>query len=298
MKKEGESTTLLFKASSAKAAEIAPELLGQVSLVVTSPPYHNAISYKSHSKNASLNYRTRSELNYGEQYIPFLNSIWDASIQMLKPGGILAINVGSVLENGYHYPLAEDIIGEIVSTQQSIFLRSVFWHKVTAGVKRAGSVIQHPYPGYWHPNIMTEHLMLFIKPGDSLKQNSDYPEEWNLPIWDLAPVPPRTVEHPAPYPEDLPHRLIRMFTKQDDWVMDPFNGAGATSKAAFDLNRNAIGFDIESKYISLSRKRLLKQSSVRPNQLMITPIDVIDFVPKPSKGRTRHGSGLKAKNNG
>jgi DNA modification methylase len=295
MKQESTPSALIIKGSSAKAAELAPHLVNQVSLVVTSPPYHNAISYKVHSKDSNANYRTRSELNYGEQYMPFLNSVWHASINMLKPGGVLAINVGSVLEDGYHFPLAEDIIGELNSAKQVQFLRSIFWHKVTAGVKRAGSVIQHPYPGYWHPNIMTEHLLIFVKPGKKLHLNDDYPSEWNFPVWDLAPVPPRTIDHPAPYPEDLPHRLIRMFTAENEWIMDPFNGAGSTSKAAIDLNRSSIGFDIESKYISFAKKRLTKPTSVRQNQLVIHPVKVSEFKPKPSKGKTRQGSGLKSK---
>ena len=295
MKQETTPEALLIKGSSAKAAELAPHLVNRVALVVTSPPYHNAISYKAHSKDSKANYRTRSELNYGEEYMPFLNSVWQASIDMLKPGGVLAINVGSVLEDGYHFPLAEDIIGELDSANQVQFLRSIFWHKVTAGVKRAGSVIQHPYPGYWHPNIMTEHLMIFVKPGKEFHLNDDYPTEWNFPVWDLAPVPPRTIDHPAPYPEDLPHRLIRMFTTENQWIMDPFNGAGSTSKAAIDLNRNSIGFDIEAKYITFAKKRLSKPTSVRQSQLMIHPVKVSEFKPKPSKGKTRHGSGLKSK---
>jgi DNA modification methylase len=206
--------------------------------------------------------------------------------------------VGSVLEDGYHYPLAEDIIGEILEKFEIHFLRSIFWHKVTAGVKRAGSVIQHPYPGYWHPNIMTEHVMLFNKPGANFQLNSDYPKEWNNAVWDLAPVPPRTINHPAPYPEDLPHRFIRMFTKKEDWVLDPFNGAGTTTKAAIDLGRNGLGFDIESKYLSISKKRLEAPTSVRQSQLQINPVSVKDFVPKASKGRTRQGSGLKSVSRG
>ena len=291
------SNVRLIKGSSAEAASLASDLVGQISLVVTSPPYHNAISYKTHSKDSKANYRTRSDLNYGTQYMPFLNSVWKASIEMLKPGGILAINVGSVLEDGYHYPLAEDIIGEINTNFEMQFLRSIFWHKVTAGVKRAGSVIQHPFPGYWHPNIMTEHVMLFSKPGDDFKLNTDYPEEWNNPVWDLAPVPPRTINHPAPYPEDLPHRFIRMFTEHQDWVLDPFNGAGTTTKAAIDLGRNGLGFDIESKYLTISKKRLESPTLVRESQLHIHPVSVKDFVPKASKGKTRHGSGLKSVRN-
>jgi site-specific DNA-methyltransferase (adenine-specific) len=240
----------------------------------------------------SLNYRNRYSLDYAQEYMALLNEVWAASIQMLRPGGYLAINVGSVLDNGYHYPLAEDIINELTRNNLAEFVRSIFWHKVTAGVKRAGSVIQHPYPGYWHPNIMTEHIIILRKPGLVCLPNIDVPEEWLEPVWDLAPVPPRKIDHPAPYPEEIPHRLIRMFTKSGEWVLDPFNGAGATSKAAIDLGRSALGFDIEQKYVALSKKRLKDPSSIRDNQLKIVPVHASTFVPGPSRGKTRQGAGL------
>lgn len=223
----------IINGSSSDAPSLAPNLVGKVSLSVTSPPYHNAISYESHAKDSNINYRNRYSLDYANDYMSILNTVWKSTFEMLQDGGYLAINVGSVLDNGYHYPLAEDIINEATRESKWEFVRSIFWHKVTAGVKRAGSVIQHPYPGYWHPNIMTEHIIIVRKPGPIRIPNSDAPKEWLEPVWDLAPVPPRKVDHPAPFPEEIPHRLIRMFTSPGEWVLDPFNGAGATSKASF-----------------------------------------------------------------
>jgi len=282
----------IINGSSSEAVTLASDLVGQISLGVTSPPYHNAISYESHAKDAKINYRNRYSLDYSNDYMSLLNDVWNSTFEMLKPGGYLAVNVGSVLDNGFHYPLAEDIISELTRKSKWDFVRSIFWHKVTAGVKRAGSVIQHPYPGYWHPNIMTEHIILVRKPGEIKPPNLDVPSEWLEPVWDLAPVPPRKIEHPAPYPEEIPHRLIRMFTDPNDWILDPFNGAGATTKAAKDLGRNALGFDIEKKYIAIALKRLDNESSIRENQLKISPIIATDFVPGPSRGKTRHGAGL------
>jgi DNA modification methylase len=282
----------IIQKSSAESHLHAIDLAGVVKLVVTSPPYHNAISYESHAKNSKINYRNRYSLDYANEYMSILNRIWDSSFEMLCPGGYLAVNVGSVLDSGYHYPLAEDIINELTRNLKWEFVRSIFWHKVTAGVKRAGSVIQHPYPGYWHPNIMTEHIIIVRKPGPVRVPNSDIPKEWLEPVWDLAPVPPRKVDHPAPYPEEIPHRLIRMFTNPGEWVLDPFNGAGATSKAAFDLGRSALGFDIEKKYVALSKKRLKDSSSIRDNQLKINPVLATNFVAGPSRGKTRQGAGL------
>ncbi len=287
--------TRITLGSSAQASKLSPDLVSQISLAVTSPPYHNAINYKEHAKDPTANYRSRYSQDYAHEYMALLNAIWDETYEMLKEGGYFAINVGSVLDGGYHYPLGEDIISELVKKNKWEYVKTIYWNKVTAGVKRAGSVIQHPYPSYWHPNIMTEHIILVRKPGPIRLPNPDVPKEWLQTVWDLAPVPPKSVNHPAPYPEELPHRLIQMFTNENEWVMDPFNGAGATSKAAFDLGRNCLGFDIEKKYVTLAKSRLKLVSSVREKQLIVKPVHYKDFVAGPSKGKTRHGAGLGAR---
>jgi DNA modification methylase len=286
----------LVRGDSRLMTELCPELLGQVALVVTSPPYHNAISYESHAVNPSVNYRHRTALDYGLEYLPTLNRVWDESWKLLRPGGYLAINTGTVLHNGEHFPLPQDIASQILESELKWkFVKNIIWHKVTAGVKRAGSVIQHRLPGYWYPNIMTEHILIARKPGRRGLRNLDVPQEWWEDVWDIAPVPPKTVEHPAPFPEDLPHRLIRMFTRHHDCVLDPFNGAGATTKAAIDLGRRAVGFDLESKYIAVAERRIKSDSAVRPLQLRIAPVRESSFIPGKSRGKTRHGSGLSTR---
>jgi site-specific DNA-methyltransferase (adenine-specific) len=288
--------TRLLNTSSEAASVACPELVGRIALVVTSPPYHNAISYESHSKDSSANYRPRQGIDYANEYLPLMKRVWDESWTMLRPGGYLAINVGSVLDNGRHYPLPQDTMAQLCLQEPKwMFDRNILWHKVTAGVKRAGSVIKHQLPGYWYPNIMTEHVIVVHKPGSNPVANQDTPDEWWENVWDLAPVPPRTIDHPAPFPEDLPHRLIRMLTNTGDWILDPFNGAGSTTKAAHDLNRNSVGFDLEPKYIEYARNRLLSPSTVRSTQLRVAPVNAADFVPGRSKGKTRHGAGLKTR---
>lgn len=127
----------IIHGSSSLSYQLAKDLIGEVSLSVTSPPYHNAISYESHAKNSNINYRNRYSLDYAEVYMSMLNTIWDSTFKMLHSGGYLVVNVGSVLDNGYHYPLAEDIINELTRNSQWDFVRTIIWHKVTAGVKRA-----------------------------------------------------------------------------------------------------------------------------------------------------------------
>lgn len=287
---------VFYVASSADATTVAPDLVGTIALVVTSPPYHNAISYESHQEDREANYRVRSSIDYANDYLDLMNKVWTECWLLLRPGGYLAVNVGSVLDGGNHFPLPQDIISQLVrASVEWQFVRSIIWNKVTAGVKRAGSVIQHRLPGYWYPNIMTEHIVVVRKPGGVPIANDDVPAEWWENIWDLAPVPPGTVDHPAPFPEDLPHRLIRMLTLPGDRIFDPFVGAGSTTKAAFDLGRVGIGFDLSDQYISYAAARIEKPSTVRTHQLTVRPVHVENFVPGRSKGQTRHGAGQSAR---
>jgi site-specific DNA-methyltransferase (adenine-specific) len=294
--KHEKSPALFILGSSEEASRLAPELVGKVALCVTSPPYHNAISYDSHQIDREANYRLRTQTDYANEYLPFLDRVWTECWHLLRPGGYLAVNVGSVLDEGFHFPLPQDIQIQLLEAGVPWnFIRSIIWNKVTAGVKRAGSVIQHKLPGYWYPNIMTEHIIVVQKPGGKITTMTDFPDEWLDNVWDLAPVPPRTIDHPAPYPEDLPHRLIRMLTREGDCVLDPFNGAGATTKAAFDLQRQGVGFDLSEQYINYAKARLENPSGVRQQQLHVIPIHFKDFVPTKSKGQTRHGSGLASR---
>jgi DNA modification methylase len=285
----------IIQGDSRKISEICPDLVGQISLVVTSPPYHNAISYEGHAANPTMNYRPRQYVDYAGEYMTLLNDVWHQCHQMLKDGGVLAINVGTVLENGYQFPLPMDIEREVLTSDDPWhYFGTIQWNKVTAGVKRAGSVIQQQLPGYWYPNIMTEHIMLFAK-SSITKVTINQLSPFNRPWWDIAPVPPGQVAHPAPFPEDIPHRLMKLFTQPNDWVLDPFNGAGATTKAAYDLDRRGVGFDLEPRYVDFASRRLQNASSVRTSQLEIVAEVAASFVPGASRGKTRHGAGISTK---
>ena len=290
--------TRFIVGSSESSRHLASDLVGKIALAVTSPPYHNAISYTTHQEDREANYRVRTQIDYSDDYLALMDRVWTETWHMLRPGGYLAVNVGSVLDAGHHFPLPQDIEGQLLTASVPWrYVRSIAWNKVTAGVKRAGSVIQHRLPGYWYPNIMTENIIIVSKPGGRRVTNRKVPPEWWDTIWDLAPVPPRTIDHPAPFPEDLPHRLIRMLTRQGDWVMDPFNGAGSTTKAAYDLGRSSVGFDLSPQYARYAKERISKPSGVREHQLLVIPVKNVDFTPGKSRGKTRHGAGLNTRIN-
>ena len=124
------------------------------------------------------------------------------------------------------------------------------WNKVAGGVKRAGSFIQKPYPGYYYPNIMTEYILVFRKPGPHFQPTQethplDFPNthlDDHDSVWHIAPVPPRTLEHPCPFPEEIPHRLILRLSRQKApnrrgeatppltaWSSTSFLGSGQTA---------------------------------------------------------------------
>jgi DNA modification methylase len=136
-------------------------------------------------------------------------------------------------------------------------------------VKRAGVFIQYPYPGTIIPNIMTEYILIFKKPGDPIFRavgasiRKAQGTKWE-PFHQRdrqqrlahSPVPPRTIDHPCPFPEEIPYRLVQLYTYPGDTVLDPFLGSGQTTKVAFALGRNAVGYDVVDRYVEYSWQRL------------------------------------------
>lgn len=251
-----------------------------ISLTVTSPPYWNAVNYDIHSLSNGDNYRTREVVLTYEQYLDWLVKIFLEVYRCTKEGGFLSIIIGTILFEGKHYPIPHDLTTRLVSNGWE-FHQDIIWHKTTAGIKRAGSFIQHPYPGYFYPNIMTEYILVFRKPGEAIyKGHIENKEDSRFPIneifvndianniWHIAPVPPRFIDHPCPFPEEIPYRLISLYSYKGDTVLDPFCGSGQTLKVARNLDRNYVGYDIIERYVELSKKRVNENLSIRDKQLI------------------------------
>ena len=260
-----------------------------VSLTVTSPPYWNAIDYDVFSvSKREENYRTRKYSNgfnadhgYAE-YLEWCNSIFDEVYRVTKPGGFCAIVIGTILYRGKYFAAPHDLLNLLINqTPKWLFHQDIIWNKVTAGIRRAGVAIQKPYPGYYYPNIMTEYIHILKKPGDPIyknlngqRQGSAYPiddlfkRDVANNIWHIAPVPPGLIDHPCPFPEEIPDRLIKLYSYQGDIILDPFLGSGQTAKVALDLGRKVIGYDIEKIYVDLARKRIKEPSKIRKKQLV------------------------------
>ncbi len=255
-----------------------------VALTVTSPPYWNAIDYDVHATDKQQHYRTRKYAQgYADYdgYLAWLERIFNEVLRVTKPGGFCAIVIGTVLLQGQHYPVPFDLIARLSRSGWG-FHQDIIWHKCTAGVKRAGVAIQKPYPGYYYPNIMTEYILIFRKPGTPIYHQTDraakdrsafpinrlFTMDIANNVWHIAPVPPAVIDHPCPFPEEIPDRLIKLYSYVGDLVLDPFAGSGQTLKVAKRLERKYVGYETIKKYAQLARQRVQQQSAVRPQQLI------------------------------
>ncbi len=298
------------------SSEYMPELAdASITLTVTSPPYWNAIDYDKHAHEEGAFYRSRE---YGpedyETYLDWMVRIFDEVRRVTRPGGVLAVVVGTVLHQGRLYPLPFDLTARLARAGWE-FYQDIIWHKTTAGVKRAGVFIQHPYPGYYRPNIMTEYILLFRKPGPPLYRQASadaraqaemtidelFVQETANNIWHIAPVPPGVLDHPAPFPEEIPYRLISLYSYPGDTVLDPFLGSGQTAKVALALGRHAVGYDIVPRYVHYARQRLTEPLQLRSEQLVARFEKVPLHAPRGylkrrrTAAKTRHGSGRPAR---
>jgi len=265
-----------------------------VSLTITSPPYRNAINYSQHVKNKSQKSNEQFRGNVGittSEYLDEMESIFSEVYKVTTDGGICCIIIGDEVVNGKLIPLPSYLISRLVTENDDGWnLRDVIiWNKVTAGRNGAGNrfgiFIQHPFPHYYRSNIMHESIIVLQK-GNRIPENTRIPKNriplnramkrqvslsiWDLEqniedeiieesqksVWDITPVPPRVVDHPAVFPEQIPWRLITLYSKEGDVVLDPMNGSGQTTKVAKKLNRNFIGVDKRKSYVNLAKKRL------------------------------------------
>ena len=273
-------TNQIFHGSCENMPEIPDD---SVALTVTSPPYWNAIDYDIHATNQDQNYRNRSYssdfTDYGT-YLDWLENVFIEVKRVTKPGGFCAVVIGTILFDGKHYPVPFDLNHRLTRRGWS-FHQDIIWHKCTAGVKRAGVTIQKPYPGYYYPNIMSEYILVFRKPGPKIYQERATEEktaaefmidtlftlETANNIWHIAPVPPGTINHPAPFPEEIPFRLITLYSYPGDVVLDPFTGSGQTIKVARALERNYFGYETLQNYIDLANQRITEPLAIRQKQL-------------------------------
>jgi modification methylase len=245
---------------SRKMREIAD---GSVHLIVTSPPYWQLKDYGSSSQIGFHH-------DY-ETYINHLNLVWSECDRILAPGCRLCVNIGDQFARSVYYgrykviPIRTEIT-RFCETIGLDYMGAVIWQKVATTNTTGGASIMgsFPYPRNGILKLDYEFILIFKKPGKPPQPTKEQKEaskmttrEWNEYFsghWNFPGA--RQQEHLAMFPEELPRRLIRMFSFTGDTILDPFLGSGTTSLAARNLDRNSVGYEINPGFLPVIKSKL------------------------------------------
>lgn len=249
-----------------------------IPLTVTSPPYWNAIDYDTHEKHGNAEWhRHRKYSQFGKTFSDYLEQITLAFSEVYRVtamGGFCAVVIGTILHKRRHYPIPMMLTEKMLEMGWE-FHQDIIWNKVTGGVKRAGCFIQHPKPGYYYPNIMTEYILVFRKNGgirrgraQALPIDDLFKRDIANNIWHIAPIPPNTIDHPCPYPEEIVRRLILLYSQEGDEILDPFLGSGQTALVALRHERRCVGYDTVGEYLNYAQDRIINPPKRRRYNLL------------------------------
>ncbi|WP_294953600.1 DNA methyltransferase [uncultured Eubacterium sp.] len=234
-----------------------------VQLIITSPPYWQL-----------KDYGTEDQIGFNdsyEEYINNLNLVWKECNRVLADGCRLCINIGDQFARSVYYgrykviPIRTEIIRFCESLGMD-YMGAIIWQKTTTMNTSGGGAIMgsFPYPRNGILKMDYEFILLFKKLGKPPKPTPEQKasskmtkEEWNQYFsshWNFNGV--KQLGHIAMFPEELPKRLIKMFSFVGETVLDPFAGSGTTSLAAKHLGRNSIGYEINKEFEPVIREKL------------------------------------------
>ncbi len=235
----------IFCKSSEKMEELPDN---SIHLMVTSPPYNVG---KEYDENLTLS-----------EYRMFLKRIWSAVKRVLVPGGRACINIANLGRKPY-IPLHAFIIEDMLDL--GFLMRGeIIWNKASSsGVSTAwGSWLSAKNPTLRdiHEYILVFSKGMFSRENLGRKNTISKEEflEFTKSLWTFSTESAMRAGHPAPFPVELPYRLIQLYTFENDVVLDPFMGSGQTAIAAIKTKRHYIGYDINEEYVKLAEQRIKK----------------------------------------
>lgn len=245
-----ENLNRLYWASSTDMSALPDD---SVHLMVTSPPYN---AKKEYDDDLSL-----------AEYRELLYAVFAETYKKLVTGGRACINIANLGRKPY-IPLHSYIIEDMLAIGYHM-RGEIIWDKASSA---GSSTAWGSWKSAANPVLRDVHEYILVFSKDSFsrkrngKENSIRKEdflEWTKSVWRFPSVSAKRIGHPAPFPEELPHRLIQLYTFIGDVVLDPFCGSGTTCLSALKSERHYIGYDIEEKYIELAEERI-KQYSDQP----------------------------------
>lgn len=233
----------IFCHSSAEMHEL-PDC--SVHLMVTSPPYNVGKEY-----DADLTL---------EEYRAFLLQVWREVVRVLVPGGRFCVNLANLGRRPY-LPLHVFIIQDLLSL--GLLMRGeILWNKAasssTSTAWGSWRSPQNPTLRDVHEYILVFSKDHFARPRCERKSTISREQflEYTRSIWNFPTEPARKVGHPAPFPLELPYRLIQLYTFEGEVVLDPFMGSGQTALAAIQAGRHYVGYEIHPDYVALAGERI------------------------------------------
>ena len=221
-------------------------------LMITSPPYNVS---KEYDDDLSLN-----------EYLNLLKNCFTETYRVLVDGGRACINIANIGRKPY-IPLS-DYVSKIMIEIGFNMRGEIIWNKSAgAGISTAWGSFQSAS----NPILRDVHEYILIFSKGNYKRERDKEEkelrkdnitkeefiEWTKSVWTMNTESAKRIGHPAPFPEELPNRLIKLFSFTNDIVIDPFMGSGTTAIAAIKNNRNFVGNEINEEYINLANNRIL-----------------------------------------
>jgi site-specific DNA-methyltransferase (adenine-specific) len=245
------------------ARDMATLADGSVALVVTSPPYFAGKQYEEELEREGV------PASYLE-YLELLHDVFAECVRVLEPGGRIAVNVANLGRKPYR-SLASDVI-HILQDRLHLLLRGeIVWQK---GAGATGSCAWGSFRNASNPVLrdLTERVIVASKgrfqraltveqrrqrglPSESTITTEDFMAQ-TLDVWQIPSESARRVGHPAPFPVELPEKLIELYTFEGDLVLDPFMGSGSTLVAASRTRRRYVGYDLDAGYVELARARV------------------------------------------
>ena len=218
-----------------------------IHLMITSPPYNVG---KEYDEDLTL-----------DEYLELLTTVFGQTYKKLVTGGRACINIANIGRKPY-IPLHAMVI-EIMLDLGFLMRGEIIWDKSTSA---GGSCAWGSWMSASNPVLRDYHEYILVFSKESYSKNKAQEKrdtierdefiQWTKSIWTFPAVNAKKIGHPAPFPIELPHRLINLYSYENDIVLDPFCGSGTTCIAAIQNNRNYIGYDINEKYIELAEKRI------------------------------------------
>ena len=237
------------------SAEYMSELPdNSIHLMVTSPPYNVG---KEYDEDLTI-----------PEYLAWLERIWTEVFRVLVPGGRACINIANLGRKPYiplHVWITESMLrlgflmrGEIIWNKAASASPSTAW-----GSWRSAS---NPTLRDVHEYILVFSKSAFKRQNPQQRESTISNEEFlefTKSVWTFPAEPARKIGHPAPFPVELPYRLIQLYSFKNDVVLDPFMGSGQTAIAALKVSRHYIGYELNPVYVNLANARIMKGAGSR-----------------------------------